>query len=385
MGEQQAWRIPERSFAVLANGAPESPPAAAVRDYLVDRGARVWSIFHPLGLEEEGRHEVTCFDGDGNGRRRVVRLWSRPPFTYPMDLAVPPIPPSVDVWIGFNNLLCAQGLAARRLGRARRVAYWAVDFVPDRFGAGTALTTAYDVLDAWCCRAADMRYEVSQPALDGRNARHGLDSAVAPAAVSPIGTWLARLPKVPEDGASRRTLVFIGHLVERMGAQTAVGAVRVLRERGVDVRLEIAGRGPLEEELRRSAADLGDAVTFHGFISDHQALEELLARASVALAPYSTTVESFTRYADPSKLKSYLGAALPILLTDVPPNAGELAMSAGAQVVADDAGAFATAAAALLDDPAEWRRRRELAANYALRFDWNRVLDDAFAHLGFRV
>lgn len=381
MGTLPTWNIAERSFAITANGAPGSPPAAAVRDYLLARGARVVNVTHPLGPEEQGRHELVHYDGAGHARRRVLRLPSRPPATYPLDLFVPPVLPRVDVVLAFNNLLCAQGLAARRLGRAGRVAYWAVDFVPDRFGPG-ALTRTYDALDAHCCRAADARLEVSQAALDGRNERHGLGAEAAPAGVCPIGTWLARVPKAAPDAHAARTLVFIGHLVERMGAATAIEAVRIMRSRGVDVRLDIAGRGPLEDQLRASAADLGDAVDFHGFISDHRVLEALLARGSVALAPYATTVESFTRFADPSKLKSYLGAALPILLTDVPPNASELERDAGAQVVADTPEAFADAATALLNDAAEWRRRHQLAQTYAERFDWNRLLDDAFAHIG---
>lgn len=382
MGVIPTLSIAERSFAITANGAPDSPPASAVREYLLARGARLVTVFHPLGPEEEGRHELTRYDGAGGARRRRFRLPSKPPLTYPLDLLVPPALPRVDAILAFNNLLCAQGLVARRAGRAGRVVYWAVDFVPDRFGPG-ALTRAYDALDAYCCRAADGRLEVSEAALDGRNERHRLDARAAPAGVCPIGTWLARVPQVPENGHRAKTLVFIGHLVERMGAATAINAVRIMRERGVNVRLEIAGRGPLEDDLRASARDLGDSVVFHGFISDHRALENVLAGASIALAPYATTVESFTRFADPSKLKSYLGAALPILLTDVPPNASELERCAGAQVVADTPEAFADAATALLDDPTEWGRRRTLAAEYAGKFDWNRVLDDAFAVVGF--
>ena len=35
-------------------------------------------------------------------------------------------------------------------------------------------------------------------------------------------------------------------------------------------------------------------------------------RSSVALAPYAPDPDSFTRFADPSKLKSYAAAGLPM-------------------------------------------------------------------------
>lgn len=375
------------SFALVANGAPDSPPASGVRDYLLARGARVVIVHHPLGPEEQGRHNIVTYDGAGRARRRVVRLPSKPPLTYPFDLLIPPTYPRVDGWLGFNNLMCLPGLLGRRRGRVGRVVYWAVDFVPDRFGAGSPLTHAYDALDAYCCRAVDARLEVAQAALDGRNERHGLDDAAAPAAVCPIGTWLDRVPKISADAVQSRRVVFIGHLVERMGVTTMIEALRILAERGVRVEADIAGRGPLEDELREKARayGLGESVTFHGFISDHRQLERLLADACVALAPYSTRVESFTRFADPSKLKSYLGAGLPILLTDVPPNAAELEREAGARVVADEPAAFADAITQVLDAPSEWERRRLAAMEYARSFDWNIVLDAAFRNAGFAV
>lgn len=368
-------------FLLVANGAADSPPASGLRDWLVRRGAQVTYVLHPLGPEEGGRHTVLRYADGRQAGDRSVRLPSRPPFTYPLDLAVPPLLPRADVVVAFNNLHAARALVTRR---PRQVVYWAVDFVTDRFGAGTPLTRAYDALDAWVCRHADARFEVSEAALDARDALHGRSSAAAPARVVPIGTWLDRVPTVPEDGCGRRRVVFIGHLVERMGGRTVVEALGLLARRGVAVTGDIAGRGPEEDALRARAAELGlgDRLTFHGFISGHERLEALLATASVALAPYSTTVESFTRYADPSKLKSYLGAGLPILLTDVPPNAAELAAHGGAEVVADTPEAFADAIERLLADEDQWRRRRAAALDYVKRFDWDVVLCEAFAPLG---
>lgn len=278
------------------------------------------------------------------------------------------------------------GIAARARGRAGAVVYWAVDFVPDRFGAGSPLTRAYDRLDRWVCRHADHWVDLSRPALEGRAARHGFGPAeTAHARVVPVGVWLDRVPTVTEDGWRARRVAFLGHLVPRQGVAQLVEAIALLRRRGDDVTLAIAGHGPQEEELRRGVAALGmgDAVRFHGFLSDHRDVEAFLATASVAAAPYETSADSFTRFADPSKLKSYLAAGLPIVMTDVPHNAAELAERGGAEVVAYEAEAIAAGILRCLESPAGWRARRAAALAYARGFDWNTVLAAALAPMGF--
>jgi glycosyltransferase involved in cell wall biosynthesis len=379
--------IRESTFLVVANGTADQPPASGVHEFLRARRARrVTTVFHPLGVEDPGIHEVVVYERDREPRRRTVRLPSHPPYTFPLDLLVPLWPPAVDCWLAFNNMHCARGLLARRAGWATRVVYWAVDFVPERFGPGP-LTKAYDAVDAYCCRQADLRIELSEPALEGRNGRHRVHAAArAPTRVVPVGAWLDRLPVVPEDALAKRRVVFIGHLVPRQGVGISLDAMRILRDRGVQAELEIAGTGPLFEQLRATASEMGieRQVSFRGFLDDHRDVEAFLASGSIAVAPYDPTGQTFTRYADPSKLKAYLAAGLPILTTDVPPNAHELAERGGAQIVGFDATAYARAIEQLLGAPEEWARRRAAALDYVRDYDWNRLLEPAFADIGFR-
>jgi glycosyltransferase involved in cell wall biosynthesis len=179
-------------------------------------------------------------------------------------------------------------------------------------------------------------------------------------------------------------LAFLGHLVDRMGVPIALETVRVLRQRGVAVEADVIGDGPLLEPLRRKAVELGveDSVTFHGFIEDFSQVRQLLANAALALAPYEIDESSFSRFADPGKIKAYLAAGLPILLTPVPPNAQEIAALGGATIVEPTSEGFAEAAEQLLADRIEWSNRHDAALAYARRFDWNVLLEDALPRLG---
>ena len=373
--------IEESSFAVVANGFAEGP-AQALRDYLLARGARrILVVFHPLLPEGDTRHLIEVHEHGRISEEKRVRLPFRPPATYPLDLLVPLRTGRIDGWFGFNSLACARGLTARALRRADKVVYWCVDFVPDRFGRGP-VTKAYDALDRLCCRRADARFELSEAARSGREARHGIPPAqLAPARVVPMGAWLDRVPTTDSRGHLRRRVVFLGHLVPRQG----VGVLLEALARLPDVKADVIGRGPLEQELRSQVAnsEAGERVRFHGFVEDHRDVERILAEGSVAAAPYEPDPDSFSRFADPGKLKSYLAAGLPILLTDVPPNAAELVERGGAEIVEYSPESIANAIERLLASPEEWLLRRSAALALALEFDWPTVLRPALESVDF--
>lgn len=378
-------RISDATFAIVANGFADGP-SQALRTHLEREGARrIVTISHPLLAEGDTRHEIEVRRPGVRPAVWRVALPCRPPYTYPLDLLVPPRSPRADGWFGFNGLACARGLAARARGRVDRVVYWCVDFVPERFGRGP-LTRAYDVLDRLCCTRADARFELSESARDGRDARHRLPARRrAPAEVVPMGAWLDRVPTTDAGAAPSRRVVYLGHLVPRQGVGALVDAVALLTGRGRPVDLDVVGRGELGETLRRQAraAGIADRVHFHGFVRDHRDVERILAAASVAAAPYDTAGDSFTRFADPGKLKAYLAAGLPIVTTDVPPNAGVLARDGGAEVVPFGKEAIADAIERCLADPARWRARRGSALRLAREYDWPVILTRALASVGF--
>lgn len=363
-------------YAIVANGFAEGP-AQALRDYLVERDAEVVAISHPLTPEQGNGHVIARFAHGRLVDTRTRRFPLRPPLSFALDPFVPLVPPRVDAWFGFNPLAAARGLVARGQRRTRSVVLWSVDFVPDRFGHGTVATRVYDRLDRLCCTHTNARVELSEAARDARNRRHGLGADGVPTHVVPMGAWLDRVPTTTADGVERRQVVFLGHLVERQGVDVLLDALALLNNRDETLTAAVIGGGPLERELRQGAETLrlGNVVRFHGFVPDHRVVERLLADASVAVAPYRPDESSFTRYADPGKLKAYAAAGLPIVVTDVPPNAGGLEREAGAEVVPYDAAAIAEAISRALASPERWRERRSLALAYARRFDWEALLD----------
>jgi phosphatidylinositol alpha-1,6-mannosyltransferase len=231
---------------------------------------------------------------------------------------------------------------------------------------------------------ANARVELSEAARAARNKRHGLSGPSAYAHIVPMGSWTERVPTTPRDGYRNRMVVYLGYLGPGKGVELLPETLSLLRSRDEDVTLAVIGGGPLEAELRRLVEKFGlqDHLRIHGRIADHLEVERLLASASVAVAPYTDDDASYTPYADPGKLKAYVAAGLPIVVSDVPPNARELAANAGAELAAPTPAAIADAVSRTLADRDGWNARRDAALEYARGYDWTRLFAGLMASLG---
>ena len=119
-------------------------------------------------------------------------------------------------------------------------------------------------------------------------------------------------------------------------------------------------------------------MEFTGFIKEHQEIEKRLSKCAVAIAPYEkgNYKTNFTYFTDPGKLKSYLAAGLPVILTDVPYNAKEIQRRDCGLIVEPDSESVANAVVDLMKDEKRLRQYRENAINYAKQFDWNLIFKE---------
>jgi glycosyltransferase involved in cell wall biosynthesis len=378
-------RINQSTFTIVTNGFADGP-AQPLRDYLLARNAqKLIMINHPLVREGSNKHLVTTYEKGKVTSQKKYSLPNRPPYTFILDPFAPLRVPTSTAWFAFNNLAALKGLRQKRRGKVEKVYYWAVDFVPNRFG-NNLMTKAYNTVDKKVCREVDARIELAAAALEKRPGYLGLDaSEIAPGLVVPMGTWLDRTPKAKPSAWKSKKVVYLGHLVERQGVATLVRALQIVIKKDPAVTAEIIGGGPERESLEALAKELGIAkqVTFHGFVKDHKDVESILASGTIAAAPYVKDETTFTQFADPGKLKAYLGASLPIVLTDVPPNARELEKAGAAIIVKDSPQDVAAGLQGLLSDQAKWLRAHQAAAKAAKEFDWNNLLGTALKKLGF--
>lgn len=178
------------------------------------------------------------------------------------------------------------------------------------------------------------------------------------------------MPKQHVAQGARR-LALVGRLSPRKGTDVAIEALAVLSARGHDVSLDLCGSSfPgyewFADELHERAGrpDLRGRITFHGYISD---VDAILARADVVLVP--SRVEPFGNAAVEAQL-----ACRPVVASRVQGleeiiDHGET----GVLVPPDDPDALATAVERLLDEPEHADRIAAAGRDAALtRFDMRR-------------
>lgn len=130
------------------------------------------------------------------------------------------------------------------------------------------------------------------------------------------GLELARFPFVPQRDQDLR-LLSVGRLVEKKGFPLLIESVRRLRERGLAVTAEIAGDGPLREELQEQIdrAGLNDAVTLLGPLTQSE-VRDLLGTRRLFVAPF-VIAEDGNADGLPTVLLEAMARGIPCVAADV--------------------------------------------------------------------
>ena len=149
-------------------------------------------------------------------------------------------------------------------------------------------------------------------------------------------------------------------LVEKKGHVHLIEAVRILKERGVQVRVDLAGDGPLGPALRSRVADLDleEEIVFLGGVAHDELLSGMAdGRWHAAVLP-SVVTASGQLEGIPVSLIEALAHGLPAVGTEAGGTPELLGGGAGLLVAPGDPEAIADALARLVDDRA---LRAELA------------------------
>ena len=358
-----------------------SGPSDALEEYARERAACVLVVRHAFFYAPEVGSVVRRWEEGRLVHEARVRWHARVPgpVTWTKDLLLDVLwggrtPGKIDIFVGIDSLNAAAGLVLRRAAKARRVVFWTIDYVPERFES-RLLNGIYHRFDRMCVRRCDETWNVS-PRMEPARRERGVEG---PQRVVPIGAT-ARSPRPAEQPQQS---IFVGHLLEKQGVQLALHALPLVRERVPEARLLIVGDGPYRGALESLAHELGlgDAVEFAGYVESHAEVEERIAESALGLAVYEPRIASFTEFADPGKIKNYLAAGVPVITTGVVHSARELEQAGAGLVVDYDTSSLADAILELLD-PARQKVAREAAARLGAESDWVGVFDRAFAGLG---
>lgn len=286
-----------------------------------------------------------------------------------------------DFYLGISAFDTLPGIFLRSFLKLQKLVFLTIDFVPQRFSAAW-LNSLYITIDRFCINKADQTWNPSPRMMEGREKVWGYPKSMrAKQSSFPFGIWLDKPPE-PKLKSKTPLLLFSGHLLPKQGVQLAISALPTIIKKIPNLHFSVVGAGEYETELKKLAQDLhvSSYITFHGR-TDNKAYFKLLRQAWLGLSTFDPKLDTFSYYADPAKIKMYLGSGLPVILTDIPYIAKEIQASQAGAIVPYDAKQFAKVVINLLKDKQLLCRYSQNAWKMAQKYDWDKVLGNQLSQL----
>lgn len=366
----------------LVYGVPQ-----ALRDYLIKRKA-AYVVFIALPFLDSRKASLAYYEkGRKVEEKIVVSKKSFEILNYLIDFFrviwwTLLTKETYDLFIGVNNLNSLSGVFLKKIGKVKKVIFYTMDFVPIRF-ENKILNFIYHQIEIFCVKNCDETWNVSPRMAIGREKYLELSEKKYPQRFIPVGIWNYKIKKRPIEQIKKNQLLFIGHLLEKQGVQMVLEALTIVKKEIKEIQLLIIGGGPYEGFLKNRVIELNlqDNVMFAGWVKDRDDLDEMISESAVAVAAYKPEKKiqrNFTYFADPFKLKDYLGAGLPIILTDISYNAREIENRECGIIVDYNKDQISRAIIKVMSDHEVFKRYRANALKYAEELDWENIYNRVF-------
>lgn len=230
-------------------------------------------------------------------------------------------------YVGMDGLCVLWGNLLRMLHIVGKTHYWAIDFVPEnRFNNGLK-NKIYHAINIHGYKNSDEMWDLSPRMAEARKKFLGFNkNEYRMHKVVPYGVWSKKIKRYSHDECEKSTLVYMGHLSKKQGVQLVIQAIPEIIKYKKDFKFKIIGKGDYMEHLKQLATviNVSKYCDFKGKIESYKELEQEVAKSSVAIAPYVKKYDIWTYYADPGKVKTYLGCGVPVVVSNIPWNSNEI-------------------------------------------------------------
>lgn len=279
-------------------------------------------------------------------------------------------------YIGMDGLCANFGLLLRKIF-IEKIICWNIDFVPENRFQSKYKNIIYRIINVNAFKNCDEMWDHTlkmarekEKVLGIKTSNYNVHKIV------PLGTWNDRITKINYKNCDKHTAVFMGHLLEKQGAQIILAAIPHIIKSVPDFKFKIIGDGYFKNELIKLTNQLkiNKYVKFLGKIESDTMMEKKIAKCSLGVAPYIKSIDTYTKFgADPGKIKTYLACGLPILLTDVPYNAQKIAKYGCGIIINEDPKQVAKHIIKIITNNRINQDMRNKAIKFAKTFDYNHI------------
>lgn len=369
-------------------------PAHDLRDYLLRKKVKkLVFISHPLLYNKIAYKSSSKYEKYSDGKKIEIIPgfhWRLPDiFLYIKDViytvgwakkgnAV------YDLYIGFNPLNAFAGIVLKKMKLCNRVVYYSIDYFTKRF-ENKLMNGLYHWVDRYCVKNADETWNISPSMKKSREDFAGLTSKeysrqyTVPVAIDAYRASIKHLTK-----SNQYKLIFSGYLVPILGVDLVVESIPSILKKIPQIKLEIIGGGPQEEELKNLVYKLNieDKVFFHGWVKDREKLHSLLENAAIGVASFNTKIlNDEIKNADPAKIKDYMLAGLPVIATNAFFYAKEMQQEKAGIIIDYSIESLSKAVIDLLRNKELLTTYRKNSHKFIKKFDFSMIYEPRFNSL----
>jgi glycosyltransferase involved in cell wall biosynthesis len=282
-----------------------------------------------------------------------------------------------DLFVGVDSSNAIVGIFLKKIGLVKKVVFYTIDYVPNRF-ENKILNAIYHKMDKISVEHSDSVWNLSSIMADERENKGISKKFRSKQIVVPVGTE-GNIKIINANKTKKFHIVHMGHLIKKQGVQLLLDAVPLVVKKIPQFHLEIIGGGEYEDILKKQVKDLKITkyVTFHGFVKNHAEVEKMVSYCEFGVAPYTDSPDNYVKYTDPGKVKAYLAAGLPVIITKVPEVYHYLVKKKCGIAVAYKVDELANAIISLLEDQEKLTMYRRNALVAAKEFSWDKIFTKA--------
>lgn len=288
-------------------------------------------------------------------------------------------PQVYDYVIAEDSLLAFVAIILKALGKIRHVIFYShgIDFT--RFSSSWS-NRLYQSLDRFSARHSDYNWSLSQNMIPIRKRQGIAEDRLF---------WVPS--SLPIDILSRKTfisnhsLIFLGVINDKNGVGILPDIIMEVRNKIPDVHLDIMGEGDMKKDLQSRINKLG--LTKHIRMLGNVKFEQFkntMTNYRMGLVTYKYSEVNLIPTSDSMKMRVYLAAGLPVVLTKGFIFSDEVTKNDLGFTVEYDVKAFAKPIIQILTDDTLSRRLRANALAYSKTMDLTGIYNRTFADIVFR-
>ncbi len=291
---------------------------------------------------------------------------------------------SYDLCIALENMSFMVILPFRLLGTVKRLVYYSIDFMPQRF-PNPFINWLYHFIDKLACRLSDINWVMVKEQINERRKYGAITIKSSAFTIVPIGYETKNIDIKPLNKIDFHNIVYAGGFRESMGPQLVIKAMPHLITKIPDIRLTIIGLGKDLKKLKSLIKELkvSQQVDFKGFIPGFRDLTHEISLKSIALAPYAPIPGSYSYYSDPSKIKLYICCGVPVITTKVTTISNLISKTHSGIIIDYSEKALYKAVLFLLASKKRFLNYKNAAIDLSHKFDINHIMDNAIQKIPF--